>query len=131
MASKLRSKHAKKSKGQRDTWYLVSSGNVPAPSENVFPRLEFVRHHDIVLPHDRRLRGDLAHRSPRAPFGERSLRQVCLLVLLPSANFLKGSHHGEVGGELEDVSGEALLGDASSSLSRHLTQPVRVPSPVT
>ena len=117
--------------GQKDTWYLVSSGYIPAPSENVFPWLELLRHHDVVLPHDRRLRGDLPHWSPCASLGERSLRQVCLLVLLPSANFLKGSHHGEVGGELQDILGETLLRDASSSPSRHLTQPVRVPSLVT
>ena len=117
--------------GQKDTWYLVSSGYIPAPSQNVFPRLELVWHHDEVLPHDRPLRGDLPYWPPCAPLGKCSLGQVCLLVLLPGANILERSHHGEVGGKLEDILGETLFGDASSSLSRHLTQPVRVPSPVT
>ena len=71
----------------------------------------------------------LANRSPDAALRERAFPQVVLLETLPILlKILEGLQHGDVGGELEDVLGEALLGDASATLLRQFTQPVSVTS---
>ena len=71
----------------------------------------------------------LANRSPDAALRKRAFPQVVLLETLPILlNILEGLQHGDVVGELEDVLGEALLGDASATLLRQFTQPVSVTS---
>merc|ERR1719278_2074249 len=108
---------------------LVSSGTVPAPAKNIVTRGERAWHEDDILPQRAVPGHNLANWSPDASLRVSALPQVILLKPLPSVlKSCVGLHHGEVGGKLEDVLGEALLGDSSTAFLWHFTQPVCVSS---
>ena len=98
--------------GTRTTSFL----NAPSPATiltiiRVINQQSYCHHH-------------LANWSPDASLGVSALPQVILLKPLPSVlKSCEGLHHGEVGGKLEDVLGEALLGDSSTAFLWHFTQP--------
>ena len=66
------------------------------------------------------------------PYGGSNVPQVNLWVLDPLAEVLLAClpHHGEVGGPLEHVLGEALLGEAGLALGRQLAEAVGVAAAV-
>ena len=66
----------------------------------------------------------LANWSPDTSLGVGALPQVVLLEPLPSVlKSREGLDHGEVGGKLKNILGEALFGDGGPSLLGHLAQP--------
>ena len=70
-------------------------------------------------------RENLAYGSPNTANRIGSLTQVCLLELLKGAVLFSvpSGDHGEVGGELEHIASEALLGDPRTALWAQLTKP--------
>ena len=123
---------------------LADVCSVPAPSENIVPWLQSVGNLHRVLPQGGGALQVLSNRSPGAAFGEGAVPQVHLVEPLPfllnslsmspiESNIKMLVHrldHGEVGGELEDIVGEALLSEGGAAPLRQLAQPVGVPSKV-